>query len=82
MVVSHQEPPTRVKERLRPLLKLDRIDDWTLAEACIDFASYHADHPDLHHLTHQQVNTNLAPVVDIPAYVRASSNLRLKVLTH
>lgn len=55
MVVSHKEPAQTVKERLKPLFKLPHIDDWTLAEACVDFTSYRNDHEDLRALTHQQV---------------------------
>lgn len=55
MVLSHKEPAQTVKERLKPLFKLPHIDDWTLAEACVDFTSYRNDHEDLRTLTHQQV---------------------------
>lgn len=55
MVSAHKEPPAKSAVKTKPAVRLERVGDWTAAEACLDVASYRSEHADLSKLNDRQV---------------------------
>lgn len=57
MVLAHKAPVVTSSREPKASIRLEHVGDWTLAEACLDVASYRSDHGDLSKLDHWQVRS-------------------------